>query len=128
MLAENGLTDRDGKQPAIRRAQKIRYRAKRDVAASRAKAEAKRRPRAALGPVVATIPLPSPAPPDPWRPDNHPAGLTLPAASDTGAAPAAGATVEERLRAFRASLTEGKVFERGYGVRQQTAQHAVPAA
>jgi len=106
MLVENGLTDGDGKQPAIRRAQKTWYRVKRDVAAARAKAEAKRKPPPALAPVVATIRLPSPAP-DPWRPDNRAVGLTPPAASD--GAPAVGASVEERLRVFRASLNEGKV-------------------
>jgi hypothetical protein len=107
MLAENGLTDGDGKQPVIRRAQKTWYRVKRDVAATRAKAEAKSKPSPALAPVVATIPLPSPASPDPWRPDNRAVGTTPPAASD--GAPAVAASVEERLRAFRASLNEGKV-------------------
>ena len=110
MLAENGLTDGDGKQPAIRRAQKTWYRVKRDVAAARAKAAAKRKLPPALAPVVATIPLPSPDPPDPWRPAAGQAGAAAVAsvASDTSA-PAAGATVAERLRAFRASLNEGKV-------------------
>lgn len=68
MLADNGLTDGNGKQPAIRRAQKTWYRVKRDVAAARAKVEARRKPPPTVAPVVATIPLPSPAPSDPWRP------------------------------------------------------------
>jgi len=107
MLTENGLTDGDGKQPAIRRAQKTWYRVKHDVAAARAKAEAKRKPPPALARVVATTPLPSPAPPDSWRPGNRAVGLSPPAASD--GTPAGGASVAERLRAFRASLNEGKV-------------------
>jgi hypothetical protein len=111
MLASSGLTDGAGKPPTPERARKCWHQVRKDVAAARAKTDARRKPPPALAPIVATTPLPSPALPDPLRPTGgQAAGVVAFAsvASDTSA-PATSATVEERLRAFRASLNEGKV-------------------
>jgi len=107
VFRDEGLTDRTGKAPSAAMARLTWYRVRQ--AAARAKAEAKRKPPVTVAPIAATIPLPSPPPPAPWLPPGSLAGGpgTTPAASD--GAPAAGATVAERLRAFRASLNEGKV-------------------
>jgi len=99
MLAETGLTDGSGKPPAIRRAQKAWYQVKRDVAAARAKAEAKRKPCVSI-PIAGAAPLPSPVPCEPGRPNEQP--------SDTQPTAATGAAAE-RLRAFRETLKAGRV-------------------
>jgi len=105
---DEGLTDRTGKAPSAAIARLTWYRVRQAVA--QAKADAKRNPPVAAPPIVATIPLPSPTSPAPWPPAGSQAAGPgpAPAVSGTGA-PAAGATAEERLRAFRASLNEGKV-------------------
>jgi hypothetical protein len=108
-LREAGLTDGAGKPPTLSRVRTTWYHVKRDVAAARTKAEAKRKPSVAVAPVVVTTPQSSP--PDTWRPANRQAADPTPVAAvvscDRGAA--ASVSVDERLRAFRASLNTGKV-------------------
>jgi hypothetical protein len=102
-----GLTDRTGKAPSAAMARLTWYRVRQ--AAAQAKAEAKRKPPVTVPPIVATIPLPSPPPPAPWLLAGSQAGGPGPAPAASDGVPAAGPTVAERLRAFRASLNEGKV-------------------
>ena len=105
VFRDQGLTDRTDKAPSPAIARLTWYRVRQAVA--RTKAEAKRNPTAAVAPIMVTTPLPSPAPPDPWRPADSQASGPAPVTS--AGTPAVGATVAERLRAFRASLNEGKV-------------------
>lgn len=108
MLAGTGLTDGVGKQPAIRRLQKTWYRVKRDVAVARAKNEARRKSLPALASIVTATPVVSPAPPDPWRSGESQTASSAPPVEPAETA-AGEAIVEERLRAFRATLNAGKV-------------------
>lgn len=108
MLAKAGLADGAGKPPTPERARKCWHQVRKDVAAGRVKAEVKRKPIVSVQ-IAAATPLPSPTPADLWRRTLGQAGAaTVSAAPDTSAL-AASTTVEERLRAFRASLNEGKV-------------------
>jgi hypothetical protein len=109
VFSDQGLTDRTGKasSPAIARLTWYRVR----QAVARAKNAAKHKPHVPPVPVAVTTLLPSSAPSDSQRPADRQIVGPAPAApvgSDVGA-PAGGTTVDERLRAFRASLNTGKV-------------------
>ena len=73
MLVKAGLTDGTGKAPTPERARKCWHQVRKDVAAARTKAEAKRKPLVSF-PLAAAPPLPSPVPCEPRRPaDQDPA-------------------------------------------------------
>jgi hypothetical protein len=73
MLTEAGLTDGTGKPPTAERARKCWHQVRKDVAAARAKTEARRKVRVSV-PHGSTTPPPIQVPCEPWRqPDQPPA-------------------------------------------------------